>query len=264
MFKQAITLCTVLCLSGAAFAQHDGDMKKKVDDAMKKVQDATKAPAAKDGSSDPMPGCSPEEMQAWMEAGTPGDAHKWMAKLAGTWDCATKMFDPAMGTQESKGSMEITMLFDGRYQQGKFRGDMMGQPFEGLSTMAFDNVSKKYTSTWIDSMSTMMMLSTGTYNKDTHELVMQGEMTEPLKKTKITTREVSKYIDDNHWTMTFFHTRDGKEAKVMEMHMTRAGAAPAPAAAPANDKGAIDKAKEEAMKKAKEAAEKAKQKLPGH
>ena len=42
----------------------------------------------------------------------------------------------------------------GRYVIGKFAGTMMGQPFEGMSTMGYDNAKKMFTSTWVDNMGT--------------------------------------------------------------------------------------------------------------
>lgn len=261
MLKRTIAVCALLCWSSGTLAQHDTGMPKKVDAGMKKVQDAMPSGDAKAA------GPSEEDMKAWMEAGTPGAHHEWMAKLAGNWNCDSKMYDCPMEMSESKGTMEVKMVFGGRYQHTFYKGEMMGQAFEGSGIAGYDNTTKKFTSVWTDSMSTAVMVSHGEFNKDTQELTMLGEFADPTTKKMIKSREVSKFIDDNHYSMTFFHTKDGKESKAMELNFTRAGTAPTATAAPAAskpaDQGMMDKAKEEAMKKAKEAAEKAKQKLPG-
>lgn len=266
--KSIIACCTALLIAGTAFGQHDQsapkkpDMPKQVQDAGKKAEEGMKHADHADhaNANKPAGGPSEAEMKAWMEAATPGEQHQMLAKMAGEWTAVTKMFDPSMGESEGKGTMRIEMVMGGRYQHSFYKGDFMGQPFEGAGFMGYDNVTKKFQSTWGDTMSTMIMMSTGDYNKDTHELVMTSECTDPVSKKTMPTREVSKFIDDNHWTMTFFQTKDGKESKMMEINYTRKAAA---AASPAAEKSAMDKAKEEAMKKAKEAGDKMKDKLPG-
>lgn len=270
--KRTLALCTAMLLTGSALAQHDNksapkmpEMPKQAQDAAKKAMEGAKPGTEPAKDAQPAGGPSEAEMKAWMEAATPGEPHKWMAKLAGDWETSMTIFDPSMGTSEGKGTMKVTMVMDGRYQHSFYKGDFMGAPFEGSGLMGFDNITKKYQSVWADNMSTAMMMSTGDYNKATQELTMTGEFTDPTTMKKLQTREVSKFIDDNRWTMTFFHTKDGKEAKVMEINYTRKGTAPAAAtpAAPGAEKSAVEKAKEDAVKKAREAVEKAKEGMPG-
>jgi hypothetical protein len=272
--KLTIAVCTALLVAGSALAQNDKPKMPKMPEVPKQVEDAAKKAAegmkkddhAKPGEA-PAGGASDAEMQAWMAAAKPGVQHEWMAKLAGEWTTEMKMFDPAMGESGGKGTMKVEMVMGGRFQHSFYKGEFMGAPFEGSGLMGYDNVTKKYQSTWADNMSTMMMMSTGDYNKDTQELTMTSEFTDPTTMKKIASREVSKFIDNNRWTMSFFHTKEGKEEKVMEINYTRKGAAaatPATPATPAKDQSAVEKAKEEAIRKAKEAAEKAKQQMPGN
>ena len=47
---------------------------------------------------------------------------------------------------------------DGRYIKVDVAGDMPGMgPFTGFGLTGFDNVSKKFVSTWVDNMGTGMM-----------------------------------------------------------------------------------------------------------
>ena len=54
------------------------------------------------------------------------------------------------------------MALDGRVMVEQFEGTMMGAPFKGHGMSGYDNVTGKYWSTWNDSMSTGLMVSTGT------------------------------------------------------------------------------------------------------
>lgn len=269
--KRTLALITAAVLGTCSFtaatlAQHDAPkaptMPKSVEDAAKHAQDALKGETKTDKKTDAAPAGSPtpEQMKAWMDAATPATEHQWLGKLAGEWDAVVKMFDPNMGASETKGTATSTVVLGGRFLQTNYKGEMMGQPFEGLGIMGFDNISKQFQSTWMDNFGTFQMHSAGTMNKDTHVMEMTSDFVCPMTRQNCKAREVYTFIDENHYSMTFFNTMTGKEEKCMEIHYTRKGAAPA--ATPAADKGAMDKTKEEAMKKAKDALDKAKEKLP--
>ena len=97
------------------------------------------------------------DMQAMMEAyaklATPGEPHKQLASLAGSWTTKTKEWmEPGKPPTESAGSAEMKTLLDGRFLQQEFTGEMMGHPYSGIGTTGYDNLRKRYVSTWIDTM----------------------------------------------------------------------------------------------------------------
>jgi hypothetical protein len=222
-------------------------------DAIKGVQPEKKdAPTA--AKPPEMPADKQAEMDAWMKASTPGDMHKWLARGAGTWDAVVKMMYPGEPSSESKGTMFIDMVLGGRYQAGLFKGDMMGMPFEGIATTGYNNMTKMFESTWIDSFTTATMFSKGTLDGD--KLVMKGEMIDPTNGKTIKERQVCSYTGSDKMLSEFYHEIDGKDVLVMSISYTRSAAKPAAEPKPA-DKSAMDQAKEEAMKKAMEEMKKA-------
>ena len=99
------------------------------------------------------------EMQAMMETykklATPGEPHKLLASMAGSWTTQTKSWmEPNKPPMESAGTADMKMLLDGRFLQQEFTGDMMGQPYSGIGIDGYDNLRKSYVSTWIDTMGT--------------------------------------------------------------------------------------------------------------
>ena len=60
--------------------------------------------------------------------------------------------EPDKPPMESTGACDNTVLLEGRFLQQKCTGDMMGQPFTGIGVHGYDNATKKYVTTWIDSM----------------------------------------------------------------------------------------------------------------
>jgi hypothetical protein len=152
---------------------------------------------------DEMMEMSPEQMMAEMaRLGTPGEHHKMIGKSIGSWHAAASfMMDPAGPPTKSEGSMEVEWVLGGRYAMGEFKMDFMGQPFEGLSIVGYDNAHEHYVSTWMDTMSTTIMYMKGDVNDD-GELVMKGTATTPMGDNGM--KLVSTWIDDNQFKDMFY------------------------------------------------------------
>ncbi|MEZ6317375.1 MAG: DUF1579 domain-containing protein [Phycisphaerales bacterium] len=174
------------------------------DDAKKDHQNAAAQPAAQEMSPEAM-----EEMQQWMEVGTPGQPHEWLAKSVGDWDLKGwfKM-DPAAPPTEFTGTMSTEPVFDGRYFASQMDCTMMGMPMQGRALMGYDNIQGKYVSTWIDSMSTAIFFSTGSMSADGTKLIMRGTMTEP-DGTETVTKMVTSW-DGDTYVDTFYNDVDGE------------------------------------------------------
>lgn len=91
----------------------------------------------------------PTDMQAMMgvytKLATPGEPHKLLASMAGSWNTKTKSWmEPNKPPTESIGSCEQKMLLGGRFLQQECTGDMMGQPFTGIGVNGYDNHTRKY------------------------------------------------------------------------------------------------------------------------
>lgn len=177
----------------------------------------TEQPATKDAAPAAMPD-SAAMMKAWQEFATPGAMHQWMEKTNGTWEAEVSSWMAADAPpMKSKAVNVQSSAMGGRYVIGKYTGSMMGQPFEGMSTMGYDNAKKMFTSTWIDNMGTGIVHMTGTYDEATKMLNLKGHQTDPMTGKDSDMREEMKMIDDNTYTMTMYGAgMDGKEMKFME------------------------------------------------
>jgi len=163
-------------------------------------------------------------MKAWEAYATPGDAHKELAKEVGAWTTESTMWmmpnDPK--PMKTTGTAEIKMAYGDRYQIGTHKGDFMGMPFEGTSTVGYNNASKKWESTWIDNMGTGVMFMSGVYDPKTKTSTFVGRCTDPITGKEKSVRETYTIVDDNTRKMTMYDTDEkGKEYKTMEMTMKR-------------------------------------------
>jgi hypothetical protein len=162
-------------------------------------------------------------MKAYMDAATPGAPHKAMQNLVGTWNSTIKMYDNPGAPPETKGKSTYTSLMDGRYLQEQAEGNFNGMPFHGYGTYGYDNVSKKYVSSWIDSMGTGIMKSTGTSPDGGTTINWEGTSSDPVSGKELTFHSTMKMInkDQYHFEMNG-PGPDGKEMKMMEIEYTRA------------------------------------------
>ncbi|MCA9302502.1 MAG: DUF1579 family protein [Phycisphaerales bacterium] len=123
---------------------------------------------------------SPEDMMAAMaKMSEPGEHHKELGEMVGNWHAKTSfIMDPSAPPMEGEGEMSVKWILGGRFLQSNFKMDFMGQPFEGLSFMGYDNAHGEYVSTWMDSMTTKITYMTG--EKEDGALVMHGISTTPM------------------------------------------------------------------------------------
>lgn len=184
-------------------------------------------PPAAGGEGKGAPAMDPKklaEMEAMMKAGTPGEFHNHLKPLAGKWSYTIKMWmDPASAPSESKGASNWEWIHGGRFLVQKVKGEpdeMSPTGFEGLEILGYNNVTKKYTSAWCDSMGTGLMTSEGTYDPATKTFSFTGEYDCCITNKVKTVRTTVKLIGDKEYAMEMFGTGTdgGKEFKHLEIH----------------------------------------------
>jgi hypothetical protein len=161
-------------------------------------------------------------MEVYKELGTPGEPHKMLARLAGSWVTRTRSWmEPDKPPTEGHGSCEQKTLFDGRYLQQEYTGEMMGNPFKGVNLIGYDNHAKKYVSTWIDSMSTGIYFFEGSASADGKTITQVCSYDDPVRGPALW-RSVTHIVDDDTMEYEMFITPEGgSEEKMMEMIVTR-------------------------------------------
>jgi hypothetical protein len=159
------------------------------------------------------------DMEAMMKAATPGEQQKKLARLAGDWTFTNKAWmAPGAPPVTSTGTMHGELLMGGRYVEHTWKGNMMGMPFEGRGTDAYDNVGKQYVSSWVDNMGTGIMHSTGTCDDAVKVCTYIAEMWDPMSGKKVSSKSVITWMDDNNFKNEMYgQGPDGKEMKMMEI-----------------------------------------------
>ncbi|HVN74813.1 MAG TPA: DUF1579 domain-containing protein [Thermoanaerobaculaceae bacterium] len=162
-------------------------------------------------------------MEAWMKAATPGEGHKVLDPMIGSWNVTMTMWEkPGAPGQTSVGTAENTWMLGGRFVQESLHGEVNGMKFEGLGYTGFDNFKKQYVGAWMDTMGTMMMTMTGTADPSGKVVTETSTIDDVVTGKRMKVREVTRVVDANkHVFEMYGPDPSGKEFKMMEAVYTR-------------------------------------------
>lgn len=177
------------------------------------AQEPKKAPSAEEKA----------QMEAMMKAATPGDMHKKLSPMVGTFDVKVTMWNmPGQPPTDSSGTAVDTWVLGGRFVEERFTGNFMGMPFTGIGYTGYDNVRKEYVGTWMDNFGTQMMVSSGNVGADGKTYNFTSSMSDPMSGKTMPVQEKVTVTDDDHHVMEMWGPGpDGKMFKMMEITYTR-------------------------------------------
>ncbi|MEO7995365.1 MAG: DUF1579 family protein [bacterium] len=156
-------------------------------------------------------------MTAYMEAATPGPEHARLAELAGTYACTTQMrMNPTDDFMSMTGTETIEPILGGRFIQMHVIGApdaMMPDGFEAMAIMGYNITEQRYEESWVDSMGTLMLFTTGTADADGN-ITLEGSYNCPYLKKPIHQRYVWSMTDTGYEIAMY-----GPDMSGTEFHM---------------------------------------------
>lgn len=201
-----------LSLAAVAFAQPPKETKP----AEKPAE--IKAPA----------GWTDAEMQACMDAATPGANHQILAKSIGAWRGKTTMWMvPGAEPISSECDMTVSDYMDGRFTKWEMAGDVPGMgPMKGSGVYGFDNVNQKFVASWVTNCGTNIMNGTGELSSDGKTFTWTYTITDPITRKPTTMRDIESHTGPDSFTLQTWGTdsKSGKEYKMMEATFKRTAA----------------------------------------
>ncbi|MBI4584747.1 MAG: DUF1579 domain-containing protein [Planctomycetes bacterium] len=162
-------------------------------------------------------------MKFWAQHAAPGEHHKHLDPLVGSWDTEVKWWtSPAAEPQVSRGKAEVKWILGGRFLEEEVQGGTPEQPFQGLGLQGYDNFLKKHQSFWIDSMSTSLMISSGTCDGAGKVFTLSGTYLDPAAgKEKASRGVLSITSGDSHVYEMYESGPDGEEYRSLQVMYTR-------------------------------------------
>ena len=169
---------------------------------------------------------SPEEqkaMEAWQKFMTPGDAHKSLNSLVGTFDAKVSMWmQPGAPAQVSTAMSVSNWVLGNRYVEENVSGSFMGMPFQGIGYTGYDNWKKQYVGTWIDNFGTGVMTSTGSSADNGKSYTFKSTSTDPMTGKDMPSESKLTVTDADHHTLEMWGPApDGKMFKTMQIEYSR-------------------------------------------
>jgi hypothetical protein len=169
---------------------------------------------------------NPEEemLKAIEAAATPGENHEIFKRMEGNWTTTNKYWS-AQGApaQESKGTAEFTTVLGGRFVEEKFDSTFADKPFQGIGYTGYNNVRKKFVSSWMDVGSTGILMTEGTLDKTGKTIESKGWYQLPGGTSK-QFRTVFKFVSDQEMVYGHFERgKNGREYQSLEVRYTKAG-----------------------------------------
>lgn len=164
-----------------------------------------------------------QEMQAFVEAGTPGKHHKYLNALVGAWDGEFNIWmEPGQDPMISRGTVTREWILGGRYLQETVEATSDWGTFSGLGFYGYNNVDQQYETVWMDSMSTGIYSETGEYDALKMLLKTRGTSRDPVSGRVINTSGTLDLSDpDKHVSVGYMSGPDGKPFKHFEGVTTR-------------------------------------------
>jgi hypothetical protein len=163
-------------------------------------------------------------IDTWVSYAMPGEHHKLLERMAGKWDMAIKYrMSPDLPIVESEGTCTRRWILGKRFLLEEFDGGNLGLPFQGLAIYGYDSFEQKYTSVWVDTMSTAITTNLGACRETCDEIAFVGRHGDPWTGVKRHSRGVTRFVGDNEHVLEL-HEPDaqGREFKILEITYTRA------------------------------------------
>lgn len=157
-------------------------------------------------------------MEAYKKMMALNENHAFLKNFVGEWDVKTTAWmQPGAEPIEAKNSAAAELIFGGRFLKLNFKGQMFGQPFEGLQIVGYDNLKKKFNTFWIDSSSTAFFLTEGIFDKDKKTITETGTWADPVTEGSIKVRAITTLVSQDEYVYQMFMAGpDGNEFKSME------------------------------------------------
>jgi hypothetical protein len=179
-------------------------------------------------AADPKPTAEQEAMMKQMaqmeKYAAPGEEHKRLEPMVGKFEFTTRMWmKPGDKPMESKGTIENTWVYGGRFLKRDFKMDHAGKVMEGTGYSGYDNIRGEYQDLWLGSMSTGLMQSAGKYDAASKTFKFSGTGSCPMtgEKNKLYEGDVKIISNDKYVYTMYDKGPDGKPFKAMEETYTR-------------------------------------------
>lgn len=151
------------------------------------------------------------------ELATPGEHHRHLARLVGTWQATGTYWLPSGEQETAAGTIENTWILGGLFLESRLTGELLGDTYEGRALEGYDYVTEQYMSSYVDTLGSFILNFTGTCEDDGRRRIMTAAFIDPVWGRRMISRSVLTVIDaDTYRYESFLQHEDGREFPQME------------------------------------------------
>jgi hypothetical protein len=175
--------------------------------------DRPKSPDAPAGKQDPKPAAPAMPPMP----PPPGEHHKWLNQLVGTWSVESEMVNEGQPPMKTTGTDTVRSL-GGRWVIGELNCEVPGMgAMSAVLTVGYDAETGKYQGSWVDSITDHLWVYEGTLDPTRKILTLEAEGPNMMDPTKGNTkyRDVIEIKSADHRTLTSSALVDGKWVQFM-------------------------------------------------
>ncbi len=153
----------------------------------------------------------------------PSGHHKILDRMIGRWNLKVKYrMNAETPVVESEGTCRRKWILGKRFVLEEFDGGYLALPFQGHALYGYDGFEGKYTSVWLDTMSTAVTTYLGECSEECKVITFTGLHGDPWTGSKRRSRGVTRFVDDNKHVVEIHEPdTDGREFKILEITYTR-------------------------------------------
>ncbi|NNE91347.1 MAG: DUF1579 family protein [Verrucomicrobiales bacterium] len=132
------------------------------------------------------------------EKAEPGPNHALLDPCVGEWKVRMQYrLKPDSNPETAVGKAEIRWILGKRFLEQTIEGKGAAGSLEGIGLIGYDNIRKKYTATWINTMSTGQMRATGAVAGDRRTFQFKATATDPIDGKEKQFDMVFRIVDAN-------------------------------------------------------------------
>jgi hypothetical protein len=163
------------------------------------------------------------QIETFARFAMPSQHHRVLDRMAGEWNLKVKYrMSPDTPEVESEGTCKRTWILGKRFVLEEFDGGYLALPFQGHALYGYDAFEGKYTSAWLDTMSTAITTYRGVCDDQCNVINFEGLHGDPWTGAKRRSRGITRFVDDNKHVVEI-HEPDakGREFKILEITYSR-------------------------------------------
>lgn len=155
-----------------------------------------------------------QETDPWTKYMMPGDIHKKLEQYIGNFEMEITM-NMAEGVEPViiKVYSVHKMILGGRFLEMTQSGDMMGMPYQSITTVGYNNSDKNYSLTTITNMGTGTLYLSGLQETGTQTVQLKGKLGNPINGQTIEIRQAVHFIDADNMLIENFDKESGSDEK---------------------------------------------------